>query len=148
MFELSRVSDRLNWLEREMGALFRGALPEAAGWEPGPGGFPALNAWEDSENFYLEAELPGLALETLELSVVGPELTLKGERKFQNSPGVAWHRRERVFGTFARVIELPAPVDSEKVTAAFTNGVLKVTLPKVGVAKPRRIEVKRIESKN
>jgi HSP20 family protein len=148
MFELETGSGRLNWLEREMDALFGGVLPEAAGGQAGPAGFPAINAWEDSENYYVEAELPGMAAPDLELSVVDQELTLKGERKSQDPQGVTWHRRERAFGKFARVFELPTPVDSEKVTAEFTSGVLRVTLPKVGAAKPRRIEVKRTQSKN
>jgi HSP20 family protein len=148
MFELGTASGRLDWLEREMEALLRGVMPERAQEPARPAGYPALNAWEDSENTFVEAELPGMAAPDLELSVVDQTLILRGERKSQEPQGVAWHRRERVFGKFERVFELPALVDSEKVTAEFTHGVLTITLPKAGAAKPRRIEVKRNESQN
>jgi HSP20 family protein len=53
-----------------------------------------------------------------------------------------WHRREREQGDFARMVELPQPVDAEKVQAELVNGVLTVVLPKRAEAKPRRIHVK------
>ena len=56
--------------------------------------------------------------------------------------GVTWMRQERATGRFARVLALPFPVDAEKVEAAYTNGVLKVTLPKIAAVKPRTIPVK------
>ncbi|MHB8901390.1 MAG: Hsp20/alpha crystallin family protein, partial [Thermoguttaceae bacterium] len=54
----------------------------------------------------------------------------------------AWHRRERAFGDFARVVTLPSPVDADKVGATLKHGVLTITLPKVAETRPRRIEVK------
>ena len=55
--------------------------------------------------------------------------------------GVTYHRRERPTGTFTRVVQLPAEVDADRVQAELSDGVLRVTLPKVPAAKPRRIEV-------
>lgn len=105
--------------------------------------FPPVNLWEDDNNLYVESELPGLALSDLELHVTGEnQLSIKGERKRPESAQGTWHRQERGFGSFARVVELPSLVDSSRVTAEFKNGVLLVTLPKRAEAKPRRIEVK------
>jgi HSP20 family protein len=105
--------------------------------------YPALNLWEDDGNLYVEAELPGFSLDNLEIYVTGEnQLSLKGERKQPEMEGGTWHRQERGFGSFARLIELPTAVDSDKVAANFEQGVLTIALPKREEVKPRRIEVK------
>jgi HSP20 family protein len=105
--------------------------------------FPLLNAWEDDNNLYVEAELPELELSDLEIIVNGDnQLSIKGERKQPEGENGTWHRRERGHGKFSRVGELPHYVDSDKVTAEFKHGVLTITLPKRKEAKARRIEVK------
>ena len=105
--------------------------------------FPPLNLWENDDNLFVEAELPGFALEDLEIMVTGGnQLSIKGERQAPELEGGTWHRRERGFGTFNRALELPGYVDSENVSAEFKNGVLTITLPKREEVKPRRIEVK------
>jgi HSP20 family protein len=77
--------------------------------------YPPVNLSEDDENVYLEAELPGQRLEDLEIFVTGGiQFTLQGERKPQEERGT-WHRRERGFGRFSRVLELPFAVDADKV---------------------------------
>ena len=106
--------------------------------------FPALNVWEDDQNVYAEAELPGMSMENIEVLVTGNELTIKGERAEQSPEGASYHRRERGAGTFSRVLRLPVDVNADKVTAALKDGVLTVTLPKTAVAKPRKIKVKAI----
>jgi HSP20 family protein len=107
--------------------------------------FPALNLWEDEQNFYAEAELPGFKTGDVDVSVAGNTLTLQGERKAAEQEGLTYHRRERAFGTFSRVVELPFPVEAEKVKAALKDGVLTITLPKAEAAKPRKIEVRLLE---
>ena len=106
--------------------------------------FPALNVWEDDQNVYAEAELPGMSMENIEVLVTGNELTIKGERAEQSQEGASFHRRERGAGTFSRVLRLPVDVNADKVTAALKDGVLTVTLPKTEVARPRKIKVKAI----
>jgi HSP20 family protein len=105
--------------------------------------YPPLNMWEDDGNLYVEAELPGLSVDSLEIYITGEnQLSLKGERQPPELANGVWHRRERGHGAFSRLIELPYPVDSDKVTAQSQHGVLVITLPKREQAKPRRIEVK------
>jgi HSP20 family protein len=105
--------------------------------------YPPLNVWEDVDNLYVEAELPGFELGDLEIMVTGHnQLSLKGERKPPKLEGGTWHRQERGYGSFSRLIELPQHVDPERVTAAFQHGVLTITLPKKEEVKARRIEVK------
>ncbi len=105
--------------------------------------FPPMNLWENDEQLFVEAELPGFALEDLEITVTGGnQLNINGERKAPEPEGGIWHRRERGFGRFSRSVELPGYVDSDCVSAEFKNGVLTITLPKREEVKPRRIEVK------
>jgi len=107
------------------------------------GSYPALNMWEDDDNLMIEAELAGFAMDDLEMYVTGGnQLSVKGERKPPEVSDGTWHRKERGFGSFSRVVELPHPVDADKVTAEFEHGVLRITLPRADEAKPRRIEVK------
>lgn len=105
--------------------------------------YPALNVWEEEGSFRVEAELPGLELEELEIYVNGDnQLTLKGERKEPELKEGTWHRQERGFGCFSRNVQLPQDVDPDQVTAEFKHGVLTITLPKKAEVQPRRIEVK------
>jgi len=104
---------------------------------------PAVNLWEENEAVVLEAELPGLELQDLEIFVTGHnQLTIKGERKAPVVDKGTQHRQERGFGKFTRLITLPFAVDENNVEARFENGVLKVRLPKHESAKPRKIAIK------
>jgi HSP20 family protein len=105
--------------------------------------YPAVNVWEDAENVFVEAELPGLDPKDLEIHVTGGnQLTLKGERKESVPEKGVVHRQERGFGSFVRVVTLPFQVNADKVDAHFENGVLLIKLPKHEAAKPRKINVK------
>ncbi len=130
--------NELSQLSREMDRLFSrgGSSPTSVVT------FPALNVWEDEGTVYVEAELPGFNSEQLEIYVDANQLTLKGERSAPEMEGGTWHRQERGFGSFHRMMELPADVDADQVSAEFQHGILKITLPKSETAKPRRIEVR------
>jgi HSP20 family protein len=128
--------DRLNWWKQQMDQLWNG------GRAAQPAAYPALNLWDDGENFYAEAELAGFKIEDIDLTVAGAELQIRGRRESRSKEGWAVHRRERPNGEFARAITLPAEIDADRVEAALKDGVLRVTLPKAPTAKPRKIEVK------
>ena len=104
--------------------------------------FPALNLWEDAERFVLEAELPGVKADGLDVSVVDDVLSIKGTRPVPASETGGFLRRERRSGGFVRTIGLPAGVNASGVEATLRDGLLTVTLPKAEAAKPRRIPVK------
>jgi HSP20 family protein len=109
----------------------------------GLGGYPALNLWEDGEAVHVEAELPGVEFNDLEVLVNGGnELTVKGQRKSTLPEKSVWHRQERAVGTFSRTVMLPYAVDADKVEARLENGVLHVTLARHESARPRKIAVK------
>jgi HSP20 family protein len=104
--------------------------------------FPLVNISEDGTDIYLEALLPGVDPSRVEVSVLRNTLTLAGERNpAETDKNAVWHRNERGIGKFSRTIELPAEIDSSKVSAQCCDGVLKITLPKVEAAKPKKITV-------
>ena len=105
--------------------------------------YPAVNVWEEDDRLHVEAELPGLELNDLEIYVTGGnQLTLKGERKPKVPEQAVAHRQERGFGQFSRTLQLPVLVDADKVEAKLDNGVLRLKLAKHEAVKPRKIAVK------
>ena len=106
------------------------------------GVFPALNVIEDSEKILVEAELPGVKPEDIEISVEGRTLSIRGERKREEVGNVSYHRRERAAGIFQKALTLPVEINPEAVEAKCEHGVLKLVLPKAEHAKPRKIPVR------
>ena len=104
--------------------------------------FPALNLYETEEAYVLTAEVPGVAPEELEISLEGSTVTLRGERKATAEEGANVHRSERPVGAFRRAIDLPVPLDGEKVEAVHRHGVLTLRLPKAPEHRSRQISVK------
>ena len=106
--------------------------------------FPAINISTDEEKMLVTAEVPGLRAEEIDIAVEGNTLTLKGERKApESNEKDTWHRRERRYGTFTRIVELPYSVDSDKVEARLQNGVLHLQLPRAEAERPRRITIQK-----
>ncbi|HXG12051.1 MAG TPA: Hsp20/alpha crystallin family protein [Gemmataceae bacterium] len=135
--------NELNRFQSEMNRLFESFGLGESGWPGLTAAYPAVNIWQDGDNVYCEAELPGMVLDDLEIYVTGGnQLTIKGERKQPEDGKGIWHRQERGFGAFSRTITLPVDVDADKVEARFAHGVLTITMPKSEAARPRRITVK------
>ena len=136
-------------VQSEMGRL-RDEMERVFGRFGAPGGrlfaqraHPALNLWEDDDCLYVEAELPGLEMDDLEIFVNGDnQLTIQGEGKKAGGDKGTWHRQERSCGRFSRSLDLPSYVRSDQVEAQLKLGVLTVKLPKREEAKPRRIQIK------
>ena len=124
---------RLTDWQDELDRLFESPL---AGWAP------ALEVHEDKDNFTVRVELPGLKREDIAVSLQDGALVISGERKEEKvSEGTEVHRQERIYGKFQRALTLPAPVASDKVKAAYRDGVLTISLPKAEEAKPKQIAV-------
>lgn len=142
-WEPGGIWTEMNRLREEMDRLFGRSGAGDGSRLFSQGVFPPLNLWEDNDYLFVEAELPGFELNELEITVSGDnQLSIKGERKQPEAKGGTWHRLERGYGTFSRLVELPEHVDPDKVVAEFKQGVLTIQLPKREEAKPRRIEVK------
>jgi HSP20 family protein len=137
---LTRVGPLL-LLQDQMNRLFEDFVEEAPALRPFGSAYPALNLWEEGDVAFLEAELPGMSMDDLELLVMGSELTINGQRKIDQPADASWHRRERSHGSFSRTLTLPWEIEAEKVEAHLQDGVLMVKLPKCESCKPRKIRV-------
>ncbi len=105
--------------------------------------FPAFNVWAGEEKAVITAELPGIDPASIDISVIGNSLTLKGSRKPEElKEGEAYHRRERWYGDFSKTIEMPFAIEADKVEARFIKGVLHITASRAAAEMPKRIEVK------
>jgi HSP20 family protein len=105
---------------------------------------PKLDVSETEKELHVAVELPGMKEEDIEVEFTGDALRIRGEKKDERDEKQHnFHRIERSFGMFERVIPLPVEVDREKAQATFKNGVLTITVPKVVAAPPvQKIPVK------
>jgi HSP20 family protein len=105
-------------------------------------GFP-LDVTEADEHFMVKAAVPGMNPDDLEITISDNVLTIKGETQDEEvREDEKVHLRERRFGSFMRSISLPAPVESDNVTATVENGILTLQIPKAEAVKPKRIAVR------
>ncbi len=104
---------------------------------------PLVDITEDEKEYVIKVEVPEVKKEDVKLAVDEDVLTISGERQFEKEEkGKKYHRVERAYGSFMRSFTLPEDTDSNKITADFKDGVLKVHLTKTEKAKPKSIEVK------
>lgn len=136
----------LRSLQDEMNRLFMSNYSQRSGSEEAfsSGAWnPQVDIFENKDQIVLEAELPGMKPDDVNISIENNVLTIHGERKFEKKDEKDnFHRVERSYGSFTRSFTLPPTVSSENATAEFENGVLRLTLAKREEAKPRRIEIK------
>ena len=103
---------------------------------------PALDVYEDKENFVVKAELPGMKREDIDVSLHEGSLIISGERKSETRTEESQtHHTERFYGRFQRSVSLPTTIATDRVKADYKDGILTVTLPKTEEAKPKKIEV-------
>ena len=134
----------LRTLQEEVNRLFSSNLTRGFGEEGiGRGAWnPSVDIYENKDQIILEAELPGMRQDDFELTVENNVITLRGERQFEKKEeSDNYHRVERSYGSFTRSFTLPQTVSAEGATAEYSNGVLRVTLPKREETKARRIQV-------
>ena len=139
MFGLQFVNDMENF-QREMDQIFRG-------FNFNPGLISRNNqinvkVSDQGSHYQVQAILPGLDVDKLDISILGKRLTLQGEFVQEELPeDVRWHRQERSQGHFERVLQLTDHLDADKVEAEYKNGILSIKLPKAASALPKKITV-------
>jgi len=142
---VTRWNPAVAYLNREPFArLFESFLNEAAQGEEvsNRNWVPPVDIQETEEGYRLQAELPGLTREDIDITLENNVLRLSGERKFERDvKKESFHRVERTYGTFSRAFSLPQQVNAEGVRAGFENGVLTILVPKAEQAKPRKISI-------
>ncbi len=104
--------------------------------------FP-LDVYEDENSYIIEATLPGVKPENLQISATDTGVTIHAtaKREERDTQKGAYVRRERYEGEMTRSVTLSAPIDAAKVTATYENGILKLTAPKAEAGKPKQIQV-------
>lgn len=131
----------LQTLHEAMDELFESRFPrKTTGWS---------RAWnldldlvEKDDEFVVQASIPGIDPEDMEIVYTNGMLTLKGEvKETKETEEGQYHMRERRFGEFRRSLSLPTAVDDDNIEASYHNGILTLRLPKAEEAKPRRIPV-------
>jgi len=110
---------------------------ELANWTP------RLNLSETENQYEISVDLPGTNPENFNVEIRHGDLWITGERKGEKEEkGKAWHRLERYYGAFRRVVRLGDDVDPENIEAEYKDGVLYISVPKTEEAKTRKITIK------
>ena len=135
MREIEQTADRMRRLLEETFGGTGPLLMDVASWSP------PVDIEEADDAYIVEAEVPGVKRDDVNIEVVGNELTISGEIKEKERVGIV-RRRTRRTGRFEYHVTLPVAVDSDKIDAKLDNGVLTVRIPKSERAQRRRIEVK------
>ena len=135
--KLPVFSTFLDEINRVLDSFFNRESPYGTDWRP------VVDVAETESDVLVKAEIPGIDPKDIDVSITGEKLTLKGEKKEEKeNTGKCYHRVESSYGSFKRVITLPASVDVDKVTAEGKNGILEITLPKKEESKAKKINVK------
>ena len=129
--ELEELQERVNRVFQER---LRGGEGRERAWAP------VVDAFEDDESIIIQAELPGLKREDIDIEITEDSLTIRGERKFEDE-NKKYMRVERPYGPFARTFAINVPVKLGDVKAKYTDGVLEVVLPKAEETKPKKVQV-------
>lgn len=117
------------------------AVPEQAAKRDEPTLLPPVDVIEDAKGITLYADLPGVPRDKLQLRVEGDQLSLEGEVALALPQGMEAHHAEVRLSRYRRTFTLSKELDAEKVSADFTQGLLRVRIPKAEHAQPRRIAV-------
>jgi HSP20 family protein len=121
------------------------SLPRWATSEPSFSMTPAMDVIENEKNYQVVAELPGMDIRDVQLTIADGYVTLKGEKKQEEKEErEGYYRQERSYGAFQRVVALPDTANFDKAEAVMKNGILTITLPKKAGAqsKERKLEIK------
>ena len=125
-----------------MDRLFDERLFRPYRWSDGLNLGIALDVYEEADKYVVEAVLPGLKAEDVDVSVQGNTLTISGELPAFGGEGRNYLLRERASGKFTRTLTLPVEIEADKVEAAFHDGILDLTLPKAPQYKPKKNVIK------
>jgi HSP20 family protein len=131
--ELEALQENVNKLFQEtMGKPFReSASPRS--WSP------AVDVLEDENKIVVQAELPGMKRDDINVELSGDTLTIRGERKLDNKENYV--RIERTYGPFQRSFTIGVPIKSDELKANYKDGILEIIIPKAEEIRPKRIEI-------
>ena len=131
----------LSQLRQEMERLFESPFRDFGGTQFFRDWAPAVDLFEDRDNYVVKVEVPGMKREDIDISLHQNALTISGERKHEQKTDGGNFRSERFYGRFERTLTLPNAVSGENVKASYKDGILSITLPKAEEAKPKQIQI-------
>jgi HSP20 family protein len=124
-------------LRHEMNRLFSGA---AYPFEPA---YPPVNVWMNEKGAVIKAELPGIDVTKMDISVLEDTVTISGTRGAELLKAEeSYHRKERNGNKFSRTLHLPFKIDDESIEARYERGILNIALPREEAEKPKKITIK------
>ncbi|MEU3474866.1 heat-shock protein Hsp20 [Rhodococcus sp. 05-340-1] len=132
---------------RDVDSLTSAMLGASSGSDRAPRFMP-MDLYKVDDHYVLSADLPGIDPGSIDVDVDRGTLTLTAHRSAPESTGVQWITSERFAGTFRRQVSLGDGVDTERISAAYDNGVLSITIPLAERAKPRKIDITHAEQKS
>jgi HSP20 family protein len=141
--EVTTLRDQVNRLFDEV------ATPRAAGREsngPAPRLWaPLVNVVETEDAVTVTVDVPGVTRDAIDVQLTADTLTIRGERKWERAEGESLVHAERPYGSFQRSFTVGVPVQADRVSAAYRDGVLTVTLPKAEALKPRKVQIQALD---
>lgn len=105
-----------------------------------------MDLYRDGDSYVAEIDLPGVDPASIDIDMDGQTLTVRAERSSHTGEGTQWLTRERAEGTFARQLTLGNGLAAERISADYSDGVLRLTIPVAEAARPRKIEVRHSDS--
>jgi HSP20 family protein len=135
--EISRIQSEINRLFDNLLEL------KSSGGESGGEWLPNADVFETEDDLVVKFEVPGVQLKDVTLAISGNNLVLRGEKKrTESSKGAKYHCMERGFGRFKRVVHISSPVNTHRAKTELSEGVLKVTFPKVPDKRGEEVPIK------
>lgn len=136
-------------LQEEVNRLFDSTFKASSGSSTLTAWAPAVDVFETENELVIKADLPDLAEKDIDVRVENNMLTIRGERKYdQTVKEESYLRLERSYGAFSRSFTLPSTVNTEGIQATYKDGVLKVELPKRAESKPKQVKVNVTNGRN
>lgn len=135
--EVTSLRDQISRLIDEAGQS-RTERPQNAGsrlWAP------PVDVVETENDLIVRLDLPGVDQQSIDVQLTGETLAIRGERRFERREGQGYILLERPYGTFQRTFSVGVPLQAERVSATYRDGVLTLTLPKQEAVKPRKIQI-------
>lgn len=143
MSDIDRMFGTMDLLRTRMDKIFNG-FHRSNFYDPAftlTSNSPRTNLLENGDNFEIQAEVPGISKDNLNIKIQGNYLEIIGKRSVDTPDGYKIHRNERGSSTFSRSFALPDQVDSEKIKATLKDGILYLALPKSKTVKPKQITI-------
>lgn len=127
---------------REINQLQQEINRQSPGYRGRTGEYPKFNVWENNDELLMEAEIPGMKTEDLDIVLENDTIRIKGTKKApETGEKDSFVKRELLYGNFSRSIKLPYRVDPNKVKARIKDGILTITLSRPEDEKPKKIDI-------